>query len=612
MSTNEPFISDYALLGNSRGSALVSNRGSIDWCCLPEFDSPSIFASIIDREKGGYFLVSPCNDFHSAQKYIPDTNVVETRFSAGDSEVCCYDAFVANSEETKANSLFPDHEILRIVEGLKGTMKMKMEYAPRTFYGKHAPFLKNKKRFGIHFEWKENNYCLLSSLHPDELAISGKKKAVADFELKAGQRVIFSLSCCDQSPTIIPEVQFDAWSRMSNTIQYWRDWISKCGYNGIYSEQVKRSVLALKLLSHAPSGAIIAAPTTSIPEKIGGVRNWDYRYCWLRDSSFTVRVLLKLGFEEEVHAYMNWILHATHLTRPKLQVVYSTYGHARLPERLLNWLSGYKGSFPVRIKNNADDQFQLDVYGEVLDAIYTYSDLVKKFDKNSKNFIIGLGNIICELWKQPDNGIWEIRSSPLHHTHSKVMCWVGLDRLIKLCRKYHWTEAPINLFIETAACVHREIEGVGYNELVGSYTRELNGRQLDASALTFSLVGYTDASSPRMSSTIECIDSHLSKNKMVFRYQGMDGIDGNEGCFGICSFWLSENLASLGKVERAIEIFQATIQCAGTTGLLSEEFDPQSHELLGNYPQGFTHIGLINAALAIDEACKNRNKGTVC
>jgi GH15 family glucan-1,4-alpha-glucosidase len=606
-----PLISDYALIGNSRAAALVSNRGSIDWCCLPEFDSPSIFAFLLDSEKGGYFSISPSDDFHSSQKYVADTNVVETQFTSGGAVVCCYDAFVADTEETKANSLFPDHEILRIVEGIKGTIKMKMVYAPRTYYGKHTPTLKNKKRFGIHFEWKENNYCLLSSLDPDQIAISEENNASAYFELKAGQRVIFSLSCCDQSPAVIQELQLTAFGRMSNTIQYWRRWISKCKYNGIYSEDVKRSALTLKLLSHAPSGAIIAAPTTSIPEKIGGGRNWDYRYCWLRDASFTVRVLLKLGFEEEVHAYMNWILHATHLTRPKLQVVYSTYGHARLPEKELHWLSGYKNSLPVRIKNNADDQFQLDVYGEVLDAIYTYSDHVKQFDKNSKNFMIGLGKVICNLWEQPDNGIWEIRSSLMHHTHSKVMCWVGLDRLIKLCKKYRWKGAHIDMFIETAERVRRQVERSGYSERLGSYTRELDGSHLDASALAFSLVGYTDPSSPRMTSTIECITTNLSKNKMVYRYNGGDGIAGDEGSFGICNFWLAENLASIGNVERAEEIFNATARCSSPTGLLSEQVDPESGELLGNYPQGFTHIGLINAALAIDAAHKRRYKAKV-
>ncbi len=596
------------MIGNCRAAALVSNRGSIDWCCLPEFDSPSIFASILDREIGGYFLICPTCEFDSSQKYITDTNVVETRFVSEEGEVVCYDAFVANTEETKANSLFPDHEILRIVEGLKGVLKFKIEYIPRTFYGKHAPTLKNKSRFGIHFEWKENNYCLLSSLDADQLVITDGVRVFAEFDIRAGQRVIFSLSCSNQSPTIIPELQLTGWSRMSDTIQYWQTWISKCRYNGMYSEQVKRSALTLKLLSHAPSGSIIAAPTTSLPEKIGGTRNWDYRYCWLRDASFTVRVLLNLGYVDEVHAYMNWILHATHLTRPRLQVAYSTYGHARLRESQLEWLSGYKGSSPVRIRNDADDQFQLDVYGEVLDAVYTYSEVVNEFDKDSKNFIIGLGKVICDLWQQPDNGIWEIRSSLVQHTHSKVMCWVGLDRLIKLIEKYRWASAPVNLFRQTAERVRNEVEAFGYNEKLGSYTRDLNGGHLDASALTFSLVGYANPSSSRMQSTIQSLEKHLSKNNMVFRYHGMDGIEGAEGCFGICNFWLSENLARMGSKERAIEIFETTLGCAGTTGLLSEEFDPLTRKLLGNYPQGFTHIGLINAAIAIDEACRKKEK----
>jgi GH15 family glucan-1,4-alpha-glucosidase len=445
-------------------------------------------------------------------------------------------------------------------------------------------------------------------LDPGEVVVADRVKAFAEFDIKAGQRVAFSLSCCNQGPTVIPEVQLTGWNRMCDTIDYWTTWISKCRYSGKYSEHVKRSALVLKLLSHAPSGSIIAAPTTSIPEKIGGTRNWDYRYCWLRDASFTVRVLLKLEYKDEARAYMNWILHATQLTRPKLQVVYTTYGHARLRESQLGWLSGYRDSSPVRIRNNADGQFQLDVYGEVLDAVYTYSAEVTRFDKDSRNFIIGLGKVICELWKEPDNGIWEIRSSLIHHTHSKVMCWVGLDRLIKLCEKYNWTNAPVKLFRQTKDCIRSEVEALGYNEQLGSYTRELGGKHLDASTLTFSLVGYTEASSLRMRSTTECIEKNLTKNNMVFRYHGMDGIEGDEGCFGICNFWLSENLARMGKIERAIEIFEATIGCAGATGLLSEEFDPYTGELLGNYPQAFTHIGLITAALAIEECCAQNDK----
>jgi GH15 family glucan-1,4-alpha-glucosidase len=316
-----------------------------------------------------------------------------------------------------------------------------------------------------------------------------------------------------------------------------------------------------------------------------------------------------LGFEDEAHAYMNWILHATRLTRPELQVVYSVYGHANLKEETLDWLTGYRNSKPVRIGNKAHAQFQLDVYGEVLDAVYTYAALVKQFDLNSRKFIIGLGEVICKIWNQPDNGIWEIRSSGIHHTHSKVMGWVGLDRLVKLCDRYKWKEASLEKFIDTMKLIQREIEQYGYNDQVKSYTQEFNGINVDASLLTISLVGYCTYTSPRMLSTVESIFKSLSKNSLVYRNRNVDDeLSVEEGTFVVCNFWLVENLAKSGKVEEAIRIFETTMQHASPTGLLSEEIDPDSHELLGNYPQGFSHIGLINAAFSINEVLRKNQK----
>jgi len=600
----EPQLSDYALIGNSCAAALVSKDGSIDWCCIPEFHSPAVFSALLDRQKGGCFSIAPVESYQSSQRYLEDSNVVDTYFTTNDGSVRLIDGFAATQENKKMLSLFPDHEILRIVEGISGKVKMKLEYSPRIFYGKIVPTLRDCGRLGIQCFWRENIFVLLSTLEPDMIRIENIS-ASTEFYASQGERVIFSLSYSNQSPAVLPELKETAWKRMQDTLDYWKDWIQKFQYTGVYHQQVKRSALTLKLLTHAPSGGIIAAPTASLPERIGGRLNWDYRYCWLRDASFTTRVLVNLGFEDEVHAYMNWILHATQLTRPELQVVYSVYGHANLHEETLDWLVGYRNSKPVRIGNKAHAQFQLDVYGEVLDAVYTYAPLVKQFDLNSRKFIVGLGEVICKIWNQPDSGIWEIRSSRVHHTHSKAMAWVGLDRLVKLCYRYQWKEASLEKFKDTMELIRNEIELYGYNTQAKSYTQEFNGINLDASLLTLSLVGYSTYNSPRMISTIESIFKNLSKNNLVYRNRNVDdGLLVEEGTFVVCNFWLVENLAKSGRVDDAIRVFETTLQHASPTGLLSEEIDPDSHELLGNYPQGFSHIGLINAALSINEVLR--------
>jgi GH15 family glucan-1,4-alpha-glucosidase len=604
---NSPKLRDYALIGNSRSAALISKYGSIDWCCLPEFHSPAIFSALLDRSKGGYFSISPMEEYQSFQNYIADTNVIETIFKTKRGEVHLIDAFVALTEEEKKLSLFPDHEMLRVVKNIGETVSLRMEYVPTVFYGKLVPELKNNKKFGIKFSWKEHSFILQSTLHAEQIKVD-KSKAACEFQLENGEGAIFSLSYSSQSPAILPELKTTAWDRMDQTIQFWRNWIAQCSYEGVYKEHVKRSAFILKLLAHAPSGAIIAAPTTSLPEEVGGEKNWDYRYCWLRDASFTARALIKLGFEQEIHSYMNWILHATQLTQPKLQVVYSVYGDARIPEKELDWLNGYYDSKPVRIGNGAHDQFQLDVYGEVLDALFSYSKLVKEFDRSSRKFILGLGEMICRLWKQPDNGIWEVRSSPGHHTHSKVMAWVGLDRLIKLIEKYNW-KVSVDKYEKVKQAIEDEVERFGFNSELNSYTRKFNDSSLDASSLVFSLVDYCPASSSKMRSTIERIYERLSKNNLIYRYLTTDDdLSGSEGCFGICNFWLAENLAKAGRLNEAVKIFETMLEQASPTGLLSEEIEPVSHELLGNYPQGFTHIGLINAALSINAVFKNEEQ----
>jgi GH15 family glucan-1,4-alpha-glucosidase len=600
-------LRDYSLIGNCRTAALVSKNGSIDWCCFPEFHSPAIFSALLDEARGGFFSVAPIENFRSFQKYKEDTVVVETIFETDGGRVQLNDALVVMTEEQKKLSLFPDHEILRIVQCTSGTVHLKMEFEPRIFYGKNAAKLINNKNLGVKFTWKENSFVLLSTLDQEQIHVD-KNNADASFILQKGESVIFSLSCSTQSPAIVPELKLTAYDRFMQTVDYWRNWISQCSYQGVYKHEVRRSALTLKLLAHAPSGAIIAAPTTSLPEAPGSERNWDYRYCWLRDASFTVRVLIKLGFEEEAHAYMNWMLHATKLTQPELQVLYSVYGQSKLKEKEIGWLEGFNHSKPVRIGNGAHDQFQLDVYGEVLDAFYSYSKLIKEFDNESRKFLLGLGEIICKKWNQKDDGIWEVRSSPADHTHSKVMAWVGLDRLVRLCRKYKWKRVPVERFEKVKKQIEDQIENRGYDKELKSYTRVFDEGSPDASSLVFSLVGYCSADSEKMVSTVECIMERLSRNGFIYRYKVKDDcLKGQEGAFGICNFWMVENLAKQGRTGDAVMLFEKMLECSGDTGLFSEELDPGSFELLGNYPQGFTHIGLINAAFSINEGLKERN-----
>jgi GH15 family glucan-1,4-alpha-glucosidase len=599
-----PEISDYGLIGDCRTAALVSSCGSIDWCCFPHFDSPSFFGAILDRRNGGFFSIAPAGRFSSKQRYIEDTNVIETLFETGSGRIRVLDLFAVTTENQKRRQFWPDHEILRIVEGLSGEAAVEMRFVPRPNYGKTHIALENRGKLGIACSTAEKLLLFQSSLDDSIQIIGDHSAAYANFTVQAGQRVQFSLIYAEDAPAVIPPLGDSVQARLQESIRYWRKWVSQCQYRGIYSDQIRRSALALKLLMFAPSGAIVAAPTSSLPESIGGVRNWDYRFCWLRDAAFTVRALVALGFHDDIRAFVDWMLHTTWLTRPKLQVLYSVYGERSLGEKVLDWLSGYCNSKPVRIGNAAADQFQLDVYGEVLDAIYHFSPYIDEFDGATRSFILGLAKAVCELWDDPDNGIWEVRSGRAPHTHSKVLAWVALDRVTRLAKKYSW-KADVGRFEAIKASVRDQVERYGYNTELGAYTRTFGGAELDASVLTMPLVGYCDATSPRMQSTCNAIRERLSRNGLIYRYTDVDdGLTRGEGSFGICNFWLAEVLAKAGKMEESRHYFEQILKRANSVGLWSEEIDPSTGMYLGNYPQAFTHIGLINAALSFSAALK--------
>jgi len=600
-------ISDYGLIGDGRTAALISSSGSVDWCCFPQFDSSSYFGALVDPERGGHFSLAPSEPFQSVQRYIEDTNILETIFTTHTGVVRLLDCFSVTTEERKNRQLWPDHEILRILECVEGHVSMETHYAPRPNFATRPFQFTDRGRFGIGCSCNQHILLLQACMNGQLLKWKLEDRAtamIADFVLKNGEQAQFSLTYADEAPAIIPPLGEPAKARMEETTKYWRNWLGQCQYKGPYSAEVRRSALALKLLIFAPSGAIIAAPTTSLPETLGGERNWDYRYCWLRDASFTVRALVDLGFKSEASAFVSWMLHATRLTRPKLQVLYSVYGETTLKERVLNHLSGYQNSIPVRVGNAAHEQFQLDVYGEVLDAIHRFAPFFLEIDRETRDFILDMGQVVCKQWDKPDDGIWEVRSGRAHHTHSKVLAWTALDRLVKIGKSFDW-KAPYAQFNSTALEIRNAIEAHGFNPTVGAYTREFGGNELDAAVLVMPLLGYCNASSPRMMSTCRVIGDRLSKNGLIYRYLDVDdGLRGAEGSFGICNFWMAENFARAGHVSHAIQWFETLISKGNTVGLWSEEIDPDSGEFLGNYPQAFTHIGLINAAVTLLQSQK--------
>jgi GH15 family glucan-1,4-alpha-glucosidase len=595
-----PPISDYGLIGDSRACALVSKDGSIDWLCLPRPDSPSIFGRILDWERGGYFQIAPQTEYEALRRYIPGTNVLETTFKAAEGTVVMTDFMPALTEKSKSASLHPLRAVFRMVECTRGQVPMRFEFQPRPGYGRDRAALQARGRNSITVSAR-NHVLMLKSDTPLTADAAG---ASGDFMAVHGQVLNFSLSYSEGEPVVILADDY-ALKVKAETIAFWEDWSRDFSYNGSWRDQVLRSALALKLLSYAPSGAVLAAPTTSLPEVVGGERNWDYRYCWPRDAAFSVKALLSLGFEEEAQSFFAWLLHATRLKLPRLQPLYSILGESHLKERTLERWNGYRDSRPIRVGNAASSQTQLDVYGELIDAAHTF--LLRRgrdyrISRDEAGFLESIVNHVATTWRQPDSGIWEPRIPPQQYTHSKVMAWVALNRAVDLGVK-GFISGPLDWWRREADLIRETVLTSGYNEEMRSFTQTFGGRTLDAALLTLPLVGFLPPRNERILSTLAAIRKGLDEDGFLRRYANFDdGLSGDEGAFLICNFWLVGALARCGELDEAKRVFELTLTSANDLLLLAEEYDPASKAHLGNFPQAFSHLGLIMAALEISEA----------
>jgi GH15 family glucan-1,4-alpha-glucosidase len=592
----QPPINDYAIIGDCRSAALVSRDGSIDWLCLPRFDSPSVFAWLLDAERGGRFVVQPTQRSTITRRYIPDTNVLETTFETGTGVVRLTDLLPVASESAKAREVWPEHELLRKIECLDGQVEVRVLFEPRFDYGQVASRIRPTGK-GLFFCEHGARALAMSTDMPLRVAESKQSLEVTE-SLTAGALRFLSLTYAHGMPSVFAPLGADANRRIERSVAWWREWCAACRYDGRYRDDVVRSALVLKLLSFSPSGAIIAAPTTSLPEQIGGVRNWDYRYCWLRDASLTLRALCDLGFDVEAESFLSWLLHATRMTWPDVRVLYAPYGESHLPEREID-LAGYAQSRPVRIGNAAASQFQLDTYGELVESAFVWASRGGALDQHSRKNLVELGRSVCARWREPDDGIWERRSEQRHHTHSKAMCWVALDRLVKL-HESGYLRVPVSDFERERDALRDDIERRGFNPQLDSYVSAYDGDEVDASLLVLALHGYTDANSPRMRATSQRIRAQLGINGLLYRYREHDGLPAGEGAFGICGFWEVETQVLQGRRAEAIAQFEDLLTYGNDLRLFAEEVDPHTRAALGNFPQGLTHVGLINAALELE------------
>ncbi len=595
-------IGDHAAIGDGRSAALVTREGAIDWLCWPRFDSPAVFARLLDS-RGGELTVRPVGAFKVTRRYLPDTNVLETRFDSRAAALVLLDLMPL--VDPAEGALVAEREILRIARCERGEVELEIVLDARPGFGREPRRWSDEGALGLQLRSGRELFVFRSEPRLPAAADGGVRARVL---LRPGATARFSFSHALDAPAVLPPLGARAEDALERTIRRWRAWASQITYQGRFRDAVVRSALALKLLAHSPSGAIVAAATTSLPERPGGFLNWDYRYCWLRDASLTARALFGLGCHGEAEAFVGWLLHSTRLTRPALRVMYDVYGRAPPRERGLD-LEGYAGSRPVRIGNAARDQLQLDVYGEVVDAATQLVRQGVRLDRETGRMLAAVGDYVCRHWRDPDDGIWEPRSGRRQHTHSKVLCWAALDRLVGLHDRGHLVRARADDLARERAALREAIERAGYAEALRSYTQVFGGTEVDAALLQLPWYGYLPASAPRMRSTFARIERDLgARCGLLYRYRPQDP-GWREGAFGICGFWAAEYLAlGGGSAEEAESRIAAQLGYANDVGLFAEEVDPGTGDALGNFPQAFTHIGLVNACLSLANRLTGREQ----
>jgi GH15 family glucan-1,4-alpha-glucosidase len=595
-------IESCGVIGDLHTVALVAMDGTIDWCCLPQFDSPSVFAALLDENKGGHFKLAPEQAGTNRQMYMPETNVLLTRFlrPEGVGEVIDFMP-VRESKNQQSESVI--HEIVRIARAVRGEVRFRLECAPAFNYARTA-HRATPAEGGILFEAEKDRMVLFG---PGEWKIQDGN-AILEFTLQPGESAEFVLRYITKEDGDGLKAPVDGNRLMNETLAFWREWLSHCKYEGRWREIVLRSALTLKLLTHCPTGAIVAAPTCSLPEEIGGVRNWDYRYTWVRDAAFTVFSLVRLGFPEEATAFIEWLAkridEQTGAQGP-LNTMYSIDGVSDLPEFTLDNLSGYRDSRPVRVGNAASSQLQLDIYGEMMDAVYLYDKHVSPISYDLWMRIHGVLVWVAENWNQPDDGLWEVRSERQQFVYSKLQCWVALDRGIRLASQRSLPLDRVKLETERDR-IFASIMEKGWDEKQQSFTQSYESKSLDASNLMMPVLMFIAPKDPRMLSTIDRTMEKLVSDNLVHRYEldgklaTKDGLTGHEGTFSMCTFWLVDALARAERLDEARFIFEKMLGYANHLGLYSEEISATG-SALGNFPQAFTHLGLISAALHLDE-----------
>ncbi len=585
-------IEDYAVIGDGRTAALVARDGSIDWLCLPNFDSPSVFARVLDAERGGAFELLPTIPFESSRRYLPRTNVLETLFTTDRGAVRVVDALTLPNDR-----LDPMRELIRAIEGVSGSVPMRWRVSPRFKYAASLPRCEWRHGIPVAASGAE----AVAIAHWDAGSPVWRAGAVeAEFDIAAGARACLALAAAYAEPLVIPS-RAAVEARLAQTIRFWEEWCRAREYRGPWSELVERSALVLKLLIFAPSGASVAAPTTSLPEDIGGERNWDYRFCWIRDSNFIISALLQLGCHREARSQFWWFMQATALTEPELHVLYRLDGGIGIDEHDIA-LEGYRGSRPVRVGNGALEQTQHDIYGDLLETAWLYSEGHHALDGDTGEVLGRIANRVCEIWRQPDSGIWEVRNGPFHFTHSKVMCWVALDRAVRLAERGELPSRHVSRWRREAAAIRAFVDEQCWSSQLCSYTRTAGSNDVDASLLMISLMQFDDPRGERVAGTIDAVCRLLQAGDFVFRYLADDGVPGGEGCFVNGSFWLVSALARAGRIAEASQLMERLCRRANDVGLYAEEIDPGSGAFLGNFPQALVHLALIDAAIAIRDA----------